>query len=273
MNSRAELPRLLAIGGSDSSGGAGIQADIKTGAALGVDVSTAITAITAQNTLGVQAVEPAPVEMLQSQLTSVCSDLPPHAVKLGMLYDAARVRVVAEAIATYHLRNVVCDPVLLSTSGATLLDAAGSEQLLTMLPLFTLFTPNAMEASALTGTTVRTSADLLVAGRLLLDRGARAVLLKGGHIAGAESTDILLQQQTREPICFRSPRIHTRNDHGTGCVLASAIAAGLALGLDLAEATSRGCAFVSSALSRSTHLWTGSGRGSMNLLPAAIEER
>lgn len=266
MTERIELPRLLAIGGSDSSSGAGIQADIKTGAALGVDVSTAIAAVTAQNSLGVQAVEPVPVEMLRAQLESICSDIPPHAVKLGMLYDATRVKAVAEAIAAYNLRNIVCDPVLLSTSGTTLLDAEGSEHLVSMLSLFVLFTPNATEAAALTGTTVRTSSDLLDAGRVLLERGANAVLLKGGHLGGGESTDVLLQKHSLEPLFFSAPRIVTRNDHGTGCVLASAIASRLAAGAELANAVASGCAFVHSCLQRSAHLWNGSGRGSMNLL-------
>ncbi len=264
---RAELPRLLTIGGSDSCGGAGIQADIKTGAALGVDVSTAITAITAQNSLGVQSVEPVSIEMLRAQIASVCSDLPPHAVKLGMLYDAARVEVVAQAIRTHELRNVVCDPVLVSTSGTTLLEPRTGELLLSMLPLFTLFTPNAMEAAALTGLTVHNSSDLLAAGRLLLDKGANAVLLKGGHLGGSDSTDVLLQAPSPKPIFLRFSRIDTRNDHGTGCVLASAIAAALARGTELVEAVRSGCAFVHAALQRSEHLSSGAGRGSMNLLP------
>jgi len=263
---RAELHRLLAIGGSDSCGGAGIQADIKTGAALGVDVSTAITAITAQNSLGVNAVEPVSIEMLRAQIASVCSDLPPHAVKLGMLYDAARVEVVAQAIRTYELRNVVCDPVLVSTSGTTLLDPRGSELLLSMLPLFKLFTPNAMEAAALTGIPVQNSSDLLVAGRVLLDRGANAVFLKGGHLGGSDSTDVLLQTQSPEPVFLSSSRVETRNDHGTGCVIASAIASALARGMELVEAVTSGRAFVQAALQRSAHLWRGAGRGSMNLL-------
>ena len=262
----AELRRLLAIGGSDSCGGAGIQADIKTGSALGVDVSTAITAITAQNSLGVQAVEPVSVEMLRAQIASVCSDTPPHAVKLGMLYDAARVKAVADAITIYNLHNVVCDPVLVSTSGTTLLEAEGREHLISMLPDFTLFTPNAPEAAVLTGTSVHTSSDLLAAGRILLERGANAVLLKGGHLDGSESTDVLLQRHSPEPLFFPFRRVETRNDHGTGCVLSSAIASGLAAGVELAQAVASGCAFVHSALQRSAHLSNGSGRGSMNLL-------
>lgn len=270
MNQRTELRRMLVIGGSDSSGGAGIQADIKTGAALGVDVSTAITAITAQNSLGVHAIEPVPVDMLKAQLASVCSDIPPHAVKIGMLYDAQRVSTVGSAIRNYNLRNVVCDPVLVSTSGTTLLDDEGRAVLLSILPLFTLFTPNAIEAAELTKTSVQNSSDLLAAGRILLEFGASAVLLKGGHLGGDHSTDILLQRQTPEPMYFSNPRIDTRNDHGTGCVLSSAIAAGLAVNLDPAEAVSRGCAFVSSALRRSSHLWSGSGRGSMDLLHSGV---
>lgn len=271
MSQHAELRRLLVIGGSDSSGGAGIQADIKTGAALGVDVATAIAAITAQNSLGVHAIDPVTPAMLRAQIASVCSDIPPHAVKLGMLCDAARVSVVADAIRSYELRNVVCDPALVSTSGAPLLDARGSRRLLTLLPFFTLITPNLMEAAALTGMCVRDSASLLEAGRTLLDRGANAVLLKGGHLDGDECVDVLLQKRCIDPIYLPSPRVETRNDHGTGCVLASAIASGLARGLELVAAVKSGCAFVQAALQRSASLWTGAGRGSMNLLDEKLE--
>lgn len=271
MNKRVELHRLLVIGGSDSSGGAGIQGDIKTGAAMGVDVSTALTAITAQNSLGVQAVEPVPAEIVRAQISSVCSDIPPHAVKLGMLYDAACVTAVAEAIGTYGLGNVVCDPVLTSTSGTSLLDREGREALLSILPLFILLTPNVMEAAALSGMSVENTSDQIAAGRVLIERGANAVLLKGGHLGGNESTDILVQKSTPDPLFVRAPRVETRNDHGTGCVLATAIAVGLALGLTLQEAVHSGCAFVHCALERSAHLWNGSGRGSMALLRSTVE--
>ena len=266
MNRANELHRLLVIGGSDSCGGAGVQGDIKTGAAFGVDVSTAITAITAQNSLGVQAVEPISLEMLRAQIASVCSDLRPHAVKLGMLCDAARVRIVVEATRAFDLQNVVCDPVLVSTSGTVLLNQEGSDALLASLPLFALLTPNAMEAEALTGVTVRDLADLLEAGHRLLEIGARAVLLKGGHLYGADCTDVLLQSQAPEPLYLPAPRIDTRNDHGTRCVLATAIAAGLAQGIALAESVRRACAFVHRALKQSAHLASGAGRGSMNLV-------
>ena len=257
---------MLAIGGSDSCGGAGIQGDIKTGAAMGIDVSTAVTAITAQNSLGVQAVAPVSVEMLRAQIASVCSDLPPDAVKLGMLYDAERVTVVMDAIRTYNLQNVVCDPVFVSTSGRVLLDEGGREALLSNLSLFTLLTPNLMEAEALTGIRATNASDLLVAGRALLDCGASAVLLKGGHLSGAESIDILIQRAVPDPVYIRALRIQTRNDHGTGCALASSIATGLAMGLSREEAVKSGRAFVQSALERSAQLRNGSGRGSMALV-------
>lgn len=266
MINRTELPRLLAIGGSDSSGGAGIQADIKSGAAFGVDVSTAITAITAQNSLGIQALGPVPLKILRAQLASVCSDVPPHAAKLGMLYDAARLEVVAEAISAYQLRNVVCDPVLVSTSGTALLDWAGRKVLMSMLPLFTLFTPNAVEAAELTGIAVLNFSDLIAAGNFLIESGANAVLVKGGHLCGSESTDVLIQKNSLEPVFFSAPRIETRNDHGTGCVLASAIASGLAKGVELSLAVSSACEYVGTALRRSVHLSNGMGRGSMNLI-------
>jgi hydroxymethylpyrimidine/phosphomethylpyrimidine kinase len=272
MTQPEEMRRLLSIGGSDSCGGAGVQGDIKTGAAFGVDVSTAITAITAQNSTGVQAVEPVSLQILRAQIASICSDLRPHAVKLGMLYDAARVEAVGEAIRTYELRNVVCDPVLVSTSGTTLLDNEGSKALLSLLPLFTLLTPNVMEAAALTGVSVRNAADLLDAGRKLLDRGAHAVLLKGGHLNGGDCTDMLVHKQTSTVLYFAAPRIHTRNDHGTGCVLATAIASELAQGTPLAEAVKRACAFIQAVLKKSATLWNGSGRGSMNLVCRIVAE-
>ncbi len=265
-----ELARLLVVGGADSCGGAGIQADIKTGAALGVDVSTAITAVTAQNSLGVQSVWPVPEEMVTAQMTSVCTDIPPRAVKLGMLVDAPRVLAVAAAIRIYELQCVVCDPVLVSTSGCMLLDFPGREALLSLLPLVSLFTPNAAEAAALSGRNVRSIAEYLDAGRALIDLGAHAILLKGGHMGGEDSADALLLHDHPSPLWFTAPRIATHNDHGTGCVLASAIAAGLALGRTLPDAVAGARAFVQQALLSAAHVWNGNGRGGMNLLHPAV---
>jgi hydroxymethylpyrimidine/phosphomethylpyrimidine kinase len=264
-----ELARLLVIGGSDSCGGAGIQADIKTGAALGVDVSTAITAITAQNSLGVQEVWPVPEQMLAAQIASVCADIPPHAVKLGMLFDAARVRIVAAAIRKHGLHPLVCDPVLASTSKYELLDDAGRDALRSLLPLVDLLTPNSAEAAVLTGREVRTMDEYLDAGRVLLHFGAQAVLLKGGHMGGEDSADALLLRDSPSPLWFSAPRITTCNDHGTGCVLASAIAAHLAMGCSIPEAVASARDFVQQALLRSVDAWNGNGRGGMNLCNSA----
>lgn len=261
------LPRVLAIGGSDSSAGAGIQADLKTGMALGVEVATAITAITAQNSLGVQKCAPVAAAMLAAQIASVCADTPPAVIKLGMLVDAARVRVVAQAIRRYAPRAVVCDPVLASTSGYVLLHAAGRKELLKLLPLTTLLTPNAQEAVLLSGRPWRTQADLFDAARALLDQGAPAVLLKGGHWGSEEASDVLFERDRSSPLWFSAARIETRNDHGTGCVLATAISAYLARGVSLAEAVGGARNFVQQALMRSAGLCNGSGRGGMILSP------
>lgn len=261
-----ELRRVLAIGGSDSGGGAGIQADIKTGAALGVDVATAITAITAQNSVGVRAVEPVNLDLFGAQISSVCSDIPLHATKLGVLCDGAHVRVVIDAIQRYRLTNIVCDPVIASTSGTILLDRGGVEALIAAFPLFALLTPNVLEAAALTGKEIASDSDLLEAGSALLNLGVQAVLMKGGHLNGRESTDLLLRKGTSDPVYFSAPRIETRNDHGTGCVLATSIASALAMGLELPAAVAAGRGFVQGALFRSIQLQNGLGRGSMDLV-------
>lgn len=261
-----ELVRMLAIGGSDSCGGAGIQADIKTGAALGVEVTTAITAVTAQNSLGVQQLGPVPEDLLRAQIVSVVTDIRPHAVKLGMLFDAARVNIVGEALCEFRLAPVVCDPVLASTSGRALLDDAGKEAIKSLLPLVALLTPNANEAAALTGRKVSNADQYLDAGRALLDLGARAVLLKGGHMDGDNSSDALLDGNDRPPTWYSRPRIRTRNDHGTGCVLASAITAELAKGHALSDAVTNAREFVQQALVRSAVLWHGAGHGGMDLV-------
>lgn len=266
MIKRTELRRVLAIGGSDPSGGAGIQADVKTATAMGVDLAGAISAITAQNSLGVQGLEPVPLKMFRAQIASVCSDIPVHAVKLGMLYDRPRVRSVIDAIRQYGWNNIVCDPVLISTSGTPLLDQDGLKALVSALPLFTLFTPNVPEVAAMTGKAVVTAMDLLEAGHALLDLGARAVIVKCGHVDGDECIDVVFRKGFSEPKYFLSRRIDTRNDHGTGCALATSIACGLAVGFDLPIAISRAREFVQDALRRSIHLRNGSGRGSMDLL-------
>jgi len=260
-----EFRRLLVVGGSDSSGGAGIQADIKTGTLLGVSVSSVVSAITAQNSLGVQAMWPVAEEMVAAQLASVCEDAPPHAIKLGMLCNAPCVEAVRTAIQRYRLHSVVCDPVLMSTSGSMLLDAEGKRALLSLLPQVFLLTPNAQEAAELSGRKVRNAEESLDAGRALLDLGVHAVLLKGGHLGGTDSTDRLLISGQANPLVFSAHRIETDNDHGTGCVLSSAIAAGLALGQALPEAITEARTFLQDALQSAAHVWNGNGHGGMNL--------
>jgi hydroxymethylpyrimidine/phosphomethylpyrimidine kinase len=232
---------------------------------LGVEVAAVITAITTQNSMEVRGVWPVPVETLTEQLACVCEDIPPHAVKLGMLWDARRVEAIAVAMDRYRLAPVVCDPVLASSSGRMLMDGAGQSALLALLPRIFLLTPNAIEAAALSGRSVSNEAELLDAGLALLDRGVNAVLLKGGHMGGEDATDILVVSGTAEPQFFTTPRIATRNDHGTGCVLASAIAAELAKGNDLAAAIAIAKGFLQEALLKAATVWNGQGHGGMSL--------
>ena len=222
--------RVLIIAGSDSGGGAGIQADIKTVTALGGFAMTAVTAITVQNTLGVTGVHPIPLDIIEGQARAVIEDIGVDAIKTGMLGDADTVRLVARLLAEPRAPAVV-DPVMMAKGGHALLaDAAVDAVRRDLLPRAALLTPNAPEAAILTGLRVETTDDLRRAGDRLLEMGARAVLMKGGHIPGDHLVDILLtpRGETR----FEGARIQTRSTHGTGCTLASAIAAGLANGQD-----------------------------------------
>jgi hydroxymethylpyrimidine/phosphomethylpyrimidine kinase len=256
------LPIALTIAGSDSSGGAGIQADLRTFAALRVYGTSAITALTAQNTLGVHAVSSTSPEMLQAQVEAVLSDMPVSVVKLGMLGTRENVEVVVRALQVREL-PVVVDPVLMSTSGRALLDDAGITVLLEQLiPLARVLTPNLAEAERLTGFAVRDVDDQVRAGRWLCARGALAVLVKGGHSAG-DPVDVLVEQSgrvTRLP----TTRIATRNTHGTGCTLASAIAAGLAHDVtgSLAGICAAAQSYVHQAILQG--LVVGHGRGSLH---------
>lgn len=218
----------LTIAGSDSSAGAGIQADLKTFQQFGVYGTCVVTAITAQNTLGVSAVEPVSPAMLRAQLEALATDLPPVAVKSGMLATAEVLTQVALALRTYEWSVYVLDPVLRSSSGRRLLTEEGERLLLrSLVPLAALVTPNLEEAHALTGLRVDDVASMTTAGGALLDLGAGAVLIKGGHLPGNDLVDVLVTRSgTHE---YRHPRISTRATHGTGCTLSAAITAGLAL--------------------------------------------
>ncbi|MDO9144308.1 bifunctional hydroxymethylpyrimidine kinase/phosphomethylpyrimidine kinase [Rhodoferax sp.] len=259
-----QYPRVLSIAGSDSGGGAGIQADLKTFAALGCFGMTAITALTAQNTCGVRAIHPVPPDMLRAQIDAVLDDIGANAVKVGMLHSPEIVRTVAQAIDRHQLSRVVFDPVMVATSGAKLIDDPAIAVLVAELfPRAALITPNLDEAALLVGRPLTSAHDMAQAAAELLARGARAVLLKGGHLAGEVVTDLLLQAGA-PPIWMEAPRIATANTHGTGCTLSSAIAAHLALGATLAQAVQQARDFVRQALQAGASVKTGQGEGPLN---------
>lgn len=259
-----QYPRVLSIAGSDSGGGAGIQADLKTFSALGCFGMTAISAITAQNTCGVVAIHPVPAGMLAQQIDAVVSDIGVDAVKIGMLHDPETVRVVAQAILRYQWPLVVLDPVMVASSGDSLIARETIAMLVAELfPLVTLVTPNLDEAALLLGRPLEVEAQLAAAAHDLIHLGAPTVLLKGGHLRGDEVVDILLQPG--QPLLrMENPRIHSRNTHGTGCTLSSAIACYLALGHDLAEAVQLARRYVYQAIIRGADVGTGHGHGPLN---------
>ncbi len=249
--------RVLTIAGSDSGGGAGVQADIKTITALGGHAASAITAITVQNTLGVGAVHPVPPELVVAQVRAVLDDIGADAVKTGMLGSAEMVETVAEILTGVSV-PVVIDPVMIAKGGAALMDERALAAVRgRLIPLATLLTPNAPEAAALTGLVVETTDDLRRAGEALLAMGAAAVLMKGGHVPGASVTDLLITPAGETG--FSGARIDTRHTHGTGCTLASAIATGLAQGLTLEAATARAWAYVAEAIRRAPGFGAGAG--------------
>jgi hydroxymethylpyrimidine/phosphomethylpyrimidine kinase len=251
------LGRVLIIAGSDSGGGAGIQADIKTVTALGGYASTAVTAITVQNTLGVFGVYPIPAAVVEAQGRAVIDDIGADAIKTGMLGDAAVVEAAA-ALIDHAGAPAVIDPVMVATSGDALAGPDVAAAMIRLLiPRAALLTPNAPEAAALTGLAVLTTDDLRRAGEALLRLGARAVLMKGGHIAGDTVTDLLMTAAGE--VIFAGPRIETRHTHGTGCTLASACAAGLAQGMTLEAAVARAWAYVAEAIRRAPGYGAGSG--------------
>lgn len=251
----------LSIAGSDPSGGAGIQADIKTFHQFGVYGMAAITALTAQNTVGVSGVHVVPPEFLRQQLEALAADLPPDAIKTGMLADAALATVSADCVAAFGWRPLVVDPVMIATSGDRLL-SIDAERVIRdrLLPLATLVTPNLDEASLLTGLEVRDEAQMERAGTVLLDLGAAAVLMKGGHLAGDAIVDLLITPDgTRR---FSHERIGTTSTHGTGCTLSAAITAGLASGRPLEGAVEAALEYVVRAIGSAPKL--GAGHGPLN---------
>lgn len=256
----------LTIAGSDSGGGAGIQADLKSFSANGVYGASVITAVTAQNTAGVSAIHDLPIEIIASQMDAVFSDIPINATKIGMLSRTTVIETVAEGLKRYNVRNIVLDPVMVATSGDLLLDEHAIETVRTvMMPLADLLTPNLHEAAALTGNEVADSeVEMQRQAELLCQAGAKAVLIKGGHGSFKESSDLLVSSETCR--WFRSERIETKNTHGTGCSLSSAIAAWLARGASLETAVSNSKHWLTAAIAASNQLDVGKGAGPVHHL-------
>ena len=264
VSAQPRYARVLTIAGSDSGGGAGIQADLKTFAALGCYGMTAITALTAQNTLGVQGIHAVPPAFLRSQLQSVIEDIGVDAVKIGMLHEPGVVEVVAWAIQHYQLQRVVLDPVMVATSGDRLIADATVRVLVDQLfPLATVITPNLDEASLLLGRPIAAVSDLSGAAQALLSQGARAVLLKGGHLPGDQVVDVLARPGHVDMV-LASSRMASRNSHGTGCTLSSAIAAHLALGEPLERAVRAAREYILGAIQAGAGVQVGQGHGPLN---------
>jgi hydroxymethylpyrimidine/phosphomethylpyrimidine kinase len=253
----------LTIAGSDSSGGAGIEADLKTFSALGVYGAAVITALTAQNTGGVFGIHDVPADFVAAQINAVFTDLDVGAVKIGMLANSSAIDVVAAALDRYRPRNVVLDPIMIASSGERLLREDAIGRLRELVRCVRVVTPNLPEAAALLDTPpARDEDEMRAQAQKLLTLGAGAVLIKGGHGSGPESVDLLVEANT----CLRlaAPRVATKNTHGTGCTLASAIAAGLAKGLPLETAATEAKAYVSAAIAAADRLEVGSGRGPLH---------
>ena len=248
----------LTIAGSDSGGGAGIQADLKTFQRFGVFGTSAIVAVTAQNTRGVRAVARVPDATVAAQLRALAEDLPPDALKTGMLVDAPLVRLVARTIRANSWRPLVVDPVLVATSGDRLLTAEAEQVMRAeLIPLAALVTPNLEEAALLTGSPVEDVPGMERAGRALLEVGAQAALVKGGHLASDILTDVLVTKDRVRH--FAHPRVATSSTHGTGCTLSAAVTAGLALGRDLETSVADALDFVARAIASAPGLGGGHG--------------
>jgi hydroxymethylpyrimidine/phosphomethylpyrimidine kinase len=281
------LPIVFSIAGSDCSGGAGIQADLKTISALGGYAAAAVTAVTVQNTMGVQDVHPVPAPVIEAQIDAVMSDLHPHAVKIGMMTDEACVAAIARALSrqraaastmpatvTQNPFFIVCDPVMISTSGRQLLSADAVDCLTrTLFPLCTLITPNLPEAEALLGERLTSIAAMEQGGSTLAARYGCSVLIKGGHLNGNDMCDVLTYRHTADSEGgsapdvtytlhhFTAQRIASGNLHGTGCTLSSAIATHLAFGCPLPQAVSQAKSYVHDAIERGRNLHIGHGNG------------
>lgn len=257
-------PVALTIAGSDSSGGAGIQADLKTFSSLGVYGASVITAITAQNTKGVRGIQAVSQEIVKGQIEAVFEDLRIDAVKIGMLHNKENVESVANAIDSYCPSRVILDPVMISTSGSKLMEDEAIESLISELfHRVTLITPNIDEAAFLSGMPIRNEQEMETAAQKLQAMGCRSVLMKGGHLGGQEMADILFAEG-EAPLRLVAPAINTQNTHGTGCTLSAAIAAYMALGKKMSEAVQAAKRYITAALEAGADVQTGYGNGPLN---------
>jgi hydroxymethylpyrimidine/phosphomethylpyrimidine kinase len=254
--------RALTIAGSDSGGGAGIQADLKTFSALGCFGMSVITALTAQNTVAVTGIHAVPPEFIALQLEAVMSDIGVDAVKIGMLHSPEVIRTVAEGLKRYKCAQIVLDPVMIAKSGDKLLldDAIAALKTL-LIPMATVVTPNLPEASVLLGRQVTSREQMHEACRELAALGSQTVFLKGGHLRDAVTMDLLYDSRSGEMLELAGPRVDTLNSHGTGCTISSAIAAGLAKGLTLVDAVKAAKSYISGALAAGAQIKTGKGHG------------
>ena len=257
--------RVLTIAGSDSGGGAGIQADIKAISAMGCFAASAITAVTVQNTIGVQAVHPVPLDILEGQIDSVLSDIGADAIKIGMLHSAEVVNLVADLLEKYGIRNIVLDPVMVSTSGHRLIEEDAVEVIKSrLMPLSRVITPNIPEAEILAGCRISSEDDFDEIARKLSDNGKVSVLLKAGHLEGESLVDYFYNAEDGSMTRLPSKRVNTVNTHGTGCTLSSAFAASLAKGEELTTAARSAKAYIEQAIISGADYEIGHGHGPVN---------
>lgn len=258
-------PSVLTIAGSDCSGGAGIQADIKTISALGAYAASAITAITVQNTLGVEAIHPIPPVYVEGQIKAVLKDIRPDAIKIGMVSDVDIIHSIASCLREFSPNYVVFDPVMVSTSGRRLLEKKAIDTLIyELIPLTSLITPNLSEAEVLTGHPVTQIAEMKLAAKEILQLGCEAVLIKGGHLQGGEMTDVLQIKNHDTPYIYTAPSVESRNTHGTGCTLSSAIATYLALGIPMEKAVEKAKLYLYKGIETGKDIQIGHGHGPLN---------
>lgn len=254
--------RVLTIAGSDSGGGAGIQADIKAISAMGCYAASALTAVTVQNTLGVEAVHPIPLDILKGQIEAVLADIGADAVKIGMLHSSQVVEVVADALQRYNITNIVLDPVMVSTSGHRLIEESAIATLCQrLLPMARVITPNIPEAEILAGVKIDSNDHLAEVARALSQGGKVSVLLKAGHLTEGTLVDVLYNAEEDTIVELPSERLYTPNTHGTGCTLSSALAAALAQGHSLTEATQRAKEYLAGAIRSGAEYEIGGGHG------------